>query len=107
MIVCAPHLFSCVRICLNCHFQSAIPDSQLEFENHFGSFDIKNVRTTSHLVSAVTHGCLSWAPAASQCLHLSQAPLQQATGAETGTEAEADAGMGIGTGTGTGAGPGS
>lgn len=46
----------------------------------------------THLVSVVTHGCLSWAPAASQCLRPSQAHQQRATGAATGAE----------TGTGTG-----
>lgn len=50
----------------------------------------------THLVSAGVHGYLSWALAASPCLHLSQDPQQQATeaGTETGTETETGPGSG-------------
>lgn len=57
-------------------------------------------RENTHLVSAVIHGCLSWALATSQCLRPSRAPLWQGTGA--GTEAGTETGIGTGTGVGTG-----
>lgn len=65
---------------------------------------ISSQKLKTHLVSAVVHGCLSWALAASQCLHLSPAPQRQGTGAETETEAGAGTETGTGTEAGTGTG---